>query len=360
MKKYMCFSLTIISLSLIWIGCSDSVSSGKKENTSWIFVANEGNGCFEESGDDCSQPGNGSISMIDDNGNINHIENIGYTVNSLEVYNNKLYVIVNQDHKILTYNINSAGISIANTSIIPNESLPREMVIINDKIYFTNWKTQDIKIFDIQNNQLEESTISIDGRPEDIIYDGTYVWVSIPELSESDGNQGTKVAQIDPGTNEVIEYLEVGKGPTQLTELNNSIFISRTFYEIEGIDDNGFWINPQIQHGTSKISAIIDIKPYGTGSACGGSILSYNNQVYRSFEGGIAPIKDNLDIDELGRLGNYQQDQVYHVEIINDNIWFCITNWSDINLVKVVNNNGHEIASYNVGIMPGDLAYWNK
>jgi len=51
---------------------------------------------------------------------------------------------------------------------------------------------------------------------------------------------------------------------------------------------------------------------------------------------------------------------VYHVEIINDNIWFCITNWLDINLVNVVNSNGQEIASYNVGIGPGDLAYWKK
>jgi len=234
------------------------------------------------------------------------------------------------------------------------------MVVIDDNIYFTNWETQDVKILNLQNNQIEESTISIDGRPENIIYDGTYIWVSIPELSDSDGNQGTKVAQIDPNTNLLIDYIEVGKGPTQLTEFNNSIFISRTYYEYEGVDDNGWWINPQIHHGTSKISDIIDIKPYGTGSACGGSILSYNNQVYRSFEGGIAPIKDNLDINELGRLGNYQQDQVYHVEIINDNIWFCITNWLDINLVNVVNSNGQEIASYNVGIGPGDLAYWKK
>jgi hypothetical protein len=275
------------------------------------------------------------------------------------VYNNKLFVIVTDDHKIITYNIDSDGITFED-EILTNSSMPREMVIINDKIYFTNLATQDIKIFDIINNKLEESTISITGRPEDIIYDGTYVWVSIPELSESDGNQGTKVAQIDPSINEVIEYIEVGRGPQALLVHNNEIFISRTYYEYEGVDDHGWWINPQIQHGTSKISDIINIKPYGTGSACGGSILSYNNQVYRSFEGGIAPIKDNLDINELGRLGNYQQDQVYHVEIINDNIWFCITNWLDINLVNVVNSNGQEIASYNVGIGPGDLAYWKK
>ena len=351
--------IIIISLALfIWTACDNknSTSSDSEPNSSWIFVANEGNYCSE----DCTGKGNGSITMIDQYGNLTQIDSLGYTVQSVEVYNNQLFVIVNQDSKILIFDINEDGINIPGIEISTEGSSPREMVVIDDNIYFTNWETRDVKILNLQNNQIEESTISIDGRPENIIYDGTYIWVSIPELSESDGNQGTKVAQIDPNTKLLIDYIEVGKGPTQLTEFNNSIFISRTYYEYEGVDDNGWWINPQIHHGTSKISDIIDIKPYGTGSACGGSILSYNNQVYRSFEGGIAPIKDNLDINELGRLGNYQQDQVYHVEIINDNIWFCITNWLDINLVNVVNSNGQEIASYNVGIGPGDLAYWKK
>ena len=339
----------LIMLSLLLFTCENPSNSENAENTSWVFVANEGN--FGAS--------NGSISMIGEFGDVYETESLGDVVQSLEVWEDKLVVLINNSQKIKVFGITSEGLSMPGIEVSVGAS-PREMVIVNDNVYFTNWETQDVKILNLQNNQIEESTISIDGRPENIIYDGTYIWVSIPELSESDGNQGTKVAQIDPNTNLLIDYIEVGKGPTQLTEFNNSIFISRTYYEYEGVDDNGWWINPQIHHGTSKISDIIDIKPYGTGSACGGSILSYNNQVYRSFGGGIAPIKDNLDIDELGRLGNYQQDQVYHVEIINDNIWFCITNWLDINLVKVVNSNGQEIASYNVGIGPGDLAYWKK
>ncbi len=169
MKKYITLTLTILYTCLVWMGCTNSTSSDEEENTSWVFIANEGNGCWAEHGDDCSQPGNGSISMIDDNGNISHIENIGYTVNSLTVYKNKLYVIVNQDHKILTYNINSSGISIANTLIIPDESFPREMDIINDKIYFTNWEPGEIKIMNVVNNKLEDLSIPIDGRKEDII-----------------------------------------------------------------------------------------------------------------------------------------------------------------------------------------------
>jgi len=349
--------IIIISLALfIWTACDNKnpTSSDSEPNSSWIFVANEGISYSLDENDNVP----GSISIIDGNNNITNIENIGTTVQSLEVYNNKLFVIVTDDHKIITYNIDSDGITFEN-EILTNSSMPREMVIVNDKIYFTNLETQDIKIFDIINNKLEESTISINGRPEDIIFDGTYIWVSIPEISKWDGNKGTEVAKIDPSTNEVIEYIEVGRGPQALLVHNNEIFISRTYYS-----DN--W--DTTYHGTTKIGSEkvindyeIGDEDYGDGGGvCGASVMVYNEDIYRSFQGGIAPLKDNLEIDNLNRIGNYTQDQVYQVEIINDNIWFCITNWLNLNLVKVVNNNGQEIASYNVGIEPGDLAYWKK
>ena len=142
MKKYITLTLPIVCTYLVWIGCSDSgavVGAGNETiNTSWVFVANEGNYGVSD----------GSISMIDENNNITNIENIGKTVQSLEVYNNKLFVIVTDDHKIIIYNIDSDGIAFED-EILTNLSMPREMVIINDKIYFTNWDTQDVKVFNL-------------------------------------------------------------------------------------------------------------------------------------------------------------------------------------------------------------------
>ncbi|SVE25572.1 uncharacterized protein METZ01_LOCUS478426, partial [marine metagenome] len=211
-------------------GCSNSTSSNDVKNTSWVFVANEGEPCWNEFGDDCSLPGNGSIYMIDDNGNTKQINNVGYIVHSLEVYKDKLYVIVNQEHKLLTYIINSNGITLENT-IITNNSNPREMTVVEDMIYFTNWDTQDLKIINTNTNQIEEITIPINGRPEDIIYDGTYIWVSIPEINQYDQNQGTQVAMIDPISNIILEYKEVGRGPVSLELFNNEIYISRTYFD---------------------------------------------------------------------------------------------------------------------------------
>ena len=48
------------------------------------------------------------------------------------------------------------------------------------------------------------------------------------------------------------------------------------------------------------------------------------------------------------------------MENINDQIYLTLTDYGSNNLVKILDNDGNEIASYNVGIMPGDLAYWTK
>ena len=95
--------------------------------------------------------------------------------------------------------------------------------------------------------------------------------------------------------------------------------------------------------------------------------MSYENEIYRSQnwipsgEEGIVPLDDELNVIAMGKIGNYQSPLIiYHMENINGQIFITITDYASSNLVKVVDNSGNEIASYSVGIMPGDLAYWIK
>ena len=69
---------------------------------------------------------------------------------------------------------------------------------------------------------------------------------------------------------------------------NNEIYISRTYY-----DEN--W---NAFYGTSKITSNeqVIIENYGLGTACGGGIYSYQNAVYRIYEGGIAKLDEDLQI----------------------------------------------------------------
>ena len=96
--------------------------------------------------------------------------------------------------------------------------------------------------------------------------------------------------------------------------------------------------------------------------------MSYENKIYRSQnwipsgEEGIVPLDDDLNFIAIERIGNYQSPLIiYHMENINNQIYLTLTEYDgSTNLVKVLDNDGNEIASYTVGIMPGDLAYWHK
>jgi len=313
---------------LLTTACENNPTISEEKTASWIFIANEGN----------YGASNGSISMIDDLGNIYEVENVGDIVQSLEVYENKLIVLVNNSHKIKIYDITVDGLNLPGIEIDTDNSSPREMVIVDDKIYFTNWNSQDVKVFNLFNYAIE-SSIPVGSMPEGITTDGTTLWVA-------NSGEGT-VSEIDIASLSETKH-NVGDGPQSLILHEGALHISRTFY-----DDtwNAFY-------GSSKINDEIIINNYGAGAVCGGSVMSYNNSVYRSFEGGIAPLDENLNINESARIGNYNQSEVYHIDIIDDNIWFAITNYTTLNEVRVVDYTGNEIRTYSVGINPGDFAKW--
>ena len=64
------------------------------------------------------------------------IEEIGDVVQSIIVNNNHLFVIANNSHKIKRYSITESGLNLPGIDIETNNSSPREMVIVNDKLYF--------------------------------------------------------------------------------------------------------------------------------------------------------------------------------------------------------------------------------
>ena len=175
--------MILLMLSLLLITC-ENPTDAEQENTSWGFVANEGNLGTSE----------GSISMIDAFGNVYETDAIGDVVQALAVYENKLIVLINNNHMIKIYDINQDGLSMPGIEISTNNSSPRDLVVLNDKIYFTNWETQDVKVFNLFNYTIEAS-IPVDGLPEDIKFEGQYLWVTIPH-SDSDFSTGNTVCKI--------------------------------------------------------------------------------------------------------------------------------------------------------------------
>jgi len=304
-----------------------------------VFVACEGN--FYES--------NGSLWSIE-NENVIEYENnpLGAIVQSLYVHDNMLFVIVNGSSNIQVFNISANGLEPIHL-IDTQFSGPREMIVVNNFLYFSNWYTADIKKLELDTWEIVEE-ISTPGLPEDLIMHNGLIYSSIH--MDYDWTDGNLVIAINPETDTIINTFNVGQGPGDLLSHENEIYISRTYY-----DEN--W---NAFYGTSKIDENGDliIADYGGGMACGGSVMSYQNSVYRVYDGGIAKLDQDLNIMPDSRIGNFNAYEVYSAEVINNYIYFGLSDYQSPDEVVILDNQGNEVNRYTVGAIPTDFAIWES
>ena len=139
-------------ICFLFISCENNTDLTTETNLT--FIASEGN--FGSS--------NASISVFQGPNRIQKLSNIGDIIQSIEVYNDKLFVLINNSHLIKIYTISSSGLNLPGIEINTFNSGPREMVIVDDYLYFTNWNSNDIKILNLNTYFIEDS-IKVDGTP---------------------------------------------------------------------------------------------------------------------------------------------------------------------------------------------------
>lgn len=302
-----------------------------------VFVGCEGN--FYQS--------NGSVWILNDGVPYEYSDNpIGAIVQSLYVNDNQLFVTVNGSHSIEIFNIEEYSLEHI-LSIDTNSSSPREMFVYGDKLYFSNWYSADVKVVDLNSWEIVDE-IQMPGLPEDIVLLNDLLYVSI--TMNYDWTDGDKVVSINPENNEIVSTYDVGSGPGDMIVHDDEVYISRTYY-----DDN--W---NAYYGTSKINDLgeVILAEYGGGTACGGSVHSYQNNIYRAYNGGIAKLDENLEILPETRIGNFSPEDIYSVEVIGDNIYFGLTDFNAPDEVVVLDALGNIVEEYSVGVAPGDFAFW--
>jgi len=321
-----------IFMLFLFISCNNNTRFDNGERLA--FVASEGN--FGR--------GNASITVFQGPNQIQKVSNIGDVIQSIKVYDDKLFVLINNSHLIKIYAITSSGLSLPGIEISTRNSGPREMVIVDDLLYFTNWNSNDVKILNLETYFIEDS-IKVNGIPEGIVFDGTHLWVAI--------SSGSTVEKISINSKQIVETFQVGNGPQQMLIEGSSLWISRTYYSHD-------WT--ETYYGTSQIdilSGSIQIKEYNTGIVCGGDIMKINEQTYRTFEGGIAPIKSDLTINRTSKIGSYNTNSLYSADAHNNYIFMGTT--SDFNgpdTVYIHNSSGEHGFTYIVDASPGDYAIW--
>jgi len=115
------------------------------------------------------------------------------------------------------------------------------------------------------------------------------------------------VIKIDAVSEQIIEIFEVGRGPMQLLIDNNQLWISRTYYDEDWTQT--FFGASLINIETNEVT----IQEYGTGVVCGGDIMKITDDIFRTFEGGVASMNDDLSIDASSKIGTLLfQDRTHH------------------------------------------------
>ena len=91
------------------------------------------------------------------------------------------------------------------------------------------------------------------------------------------------------------------------------------------------------------------------------------NEDFINFSKELSELNNSIksDKDKLIKLKmkndiSVEENLVNLISKIGEKIYFGLTDYVKFNKVKVISRDNLEIASYDVGIIPGDFAVWNK
>ena len=210
--------LIILLSVLVLASCQNdsirpNVPIGLYENG--YFVTNEGN----------FGTGNGSLSFIDDRGSVsNNIFaqtnsfSLGDVVQSMEIINEKAYIVVNNSSKIEVANIDSmAHVATINGLISPRYILQ----VSNERAYISDWGIGGIHVLDLNTNSII-STISTGQGPEKMLIKENKAYI----CNVGGFGLDNTVSVIDTENDVLITNINVGDKPNSIVEdANGNIWV---------------------------------------------------------------------------------------------------------------------------------------
>lgn len=221
-KKYFCPVSKFLCLLIFLIpvlSCTKIVREVKNDpppapaNTSYkngIFVVNEGNFNW----------GNASITFINANDSVeqdvyaarNDDNHLGDVAESMQLFNDKGYIIVNNSNKIQIVSLED----FKSVKTLSGFNSPRFMAIVDStKAYVTNMQ-RNISVIDLTTLSIKK-TIPTLGWTEALIQYNNYMFVSsIGIESEASSNRNARILVIDLKSDMIVDSIKTGKEPVNM------------------------------------------------------------------------------------------------------------------------------------------------
>ncbi len=209
--------LLVLSFAVFFTACDDDDDSVSGIFSNGAFITNEG----------AFGAGNGSVSYYSYAGDTltNEIfksvnnRSLGDVVQSLTVYKDKAYIVVNGSNKIEVVTKND----FVEYGVIADLNSPRYFMPINSsKAYVSQWGDNSVKVIDLITLSVTKSIETGTG-PEHLIYHNDNVYVA---NSGGYANDNT-ISVINPLTDEVIKTITLeGDSPRDfIVDANNKLWV---------------------------------------------------------------------------------------------------------------------------------------
>jgi len=345
MKSVICVLMVLI----ITISCERNRLDPFKEdpeesfiNGDGVFIVNEGNFTW----------GNGSLSFYsyDSSKMFNDVfmeineRPLGDVPNSMTIYNDYAYIVVNNSGKVEVVKKNS----LESVTTIPGLISPRNIAVINDlKAYVTSLYSDSVRILDLKKNTVS-GYINIRRTSESIIVSGNKAFVSC-------WYGGNEVMVINTDSDEVIDSVEVGKEPEsmvidkkyRLWVLCNGGWARENYAKLIGISTRTHEIIKTFTF-PSKLDSPSGLTINGTADT-----LFFIEKGVRTMNIDALSLPSESWIDNKGRF-------FYKIAVNPVNGDIFVTDAADYQqkgFVYIYNNKGDSLAAYQAGIIPGSMCF---
>ena len=332
---------------LILAGCSeDTITNPQNVPSNEIaFILTEGS----------FQSNDAALWMISDSTITESSYNpTGDTGQSMAVYNNNLYLINNGSSNLIIYLIENDG-TISQSSVIDlNSSSPREIIIINNIAYISQWVSKSIASIDLTTLAVEQ--IVVPGCPEGLATDGEYLYAAIKYKDNSSWPYvaGNTIEKIDLSTSTISQSITVSNNPDKILFHDAHLYVSSQY---------GDWPDPY-SYITDKVDinlgAVISTKDHGSQMNFGSDFALYNDNVYRMYQNGIISLNTDLSVNTSTYIGSSDLTGLYSMAVNKNLIYLGFSDYSAPDNVIVMDFNGTTISSFEVGASPGSFAFWSS
>ncbi len=337
-ERFKMYNKVIIITICLFAGCNMDTNDNNENNlSSNSFALCEGN--FNN--------GNASLWSFSPDLGESEVQIIGGTslgdvAQSFTIHDSYLYVVVNNSHKIEVLNLNDENfvdgtISMAGAS-------PRYFVTDGEIGYVSCWNLNGILVLNISTRSITD-TISIPGKPENLILEGGSLYASIPFAS--DWSTSKEVVEISTISKQITNTYEVIPGPRDMELHGSNLYVSSSYYDANYVTYTGL---SKIDLTDKNVITYLD----ASGSIAKDDIIKIDEKLYRSTSTGIARIKEDLSLDLDNIIGD--KKNVYSVYANDAYLFFGTTgDYIAPDTVYVTDHSGNVINQFVVGAIPGDF-----